>query len=111
MALHVNDLRPGDRVVLNCSASRVMAKREAQFEGIFQTIEEAMARGTYDAVLLPGATAEFLSRGAFARFLLQRNAIGPMDLVGAFRIEPDGALREEEGRRITIEMRMRMGQG
>jgi hypothetical protein len=108
MPLHINDLQLGDRVVLNCGASRVMAKREAQFEGIFQTIGEAMSRDSRDGILLPGASAEFLAGGAFARFLFQA---GPTDLVGAFRIEPDGALREEEGRRITIEMRVRMGQG
>lgn len=133
MPLHVNDLQPGDRVMLNCGASKVMAKREAQFEGIFQTIEEAMQREASDragSILLPGASAEFLAGGAFARFLFQRsndltvrfrrpdgsrvevsNPAGTMDLVGAFRIEPDGALREEQGRRITIERRVRMGQG
>lgn len=111
MPLAITDLHAGDRVVLNCAQARVTQKREAIFEGVFASVNDAMHRGGYTAIALPGGrpTEEFLNGGAWARFLMQ--SCEGVDLVGAFRIEPDGALREEEGRRITIERRVRMGQG
>lgn len=131
MPLSVMDMQPGDRVVLNCPSSRVMPKREAQFEGIFKSIEDAIQRGETTALVMGESTAAFLSSGkAWARFLFQRvngpevnirhangsktelpTYNGATDLIGAFTVEPDGALRDEEGRRITIERRIRMGQG
>jgi hypothetical protein len=112
MPVPVADLKPGDRVVLNCPKSRVMQKREAQFEGIFSSIEDALARG--DAMLMGTSTMGFLSGRAWARFLFGRATDGSgidVDAVGAFVVEPDGGLREEHGMRIFIERRMRMGQG
>jgi hypothetical protein len=110
MPLSVNDLQPGDRVVLNCPKARIMRKREAQFEGIFRSSVEASERGNRRALLISKPTIEFLaSGGAWARFLMESK--GLWDVVAAFVIEPDGSMREEEGRRIFIERRMRMGQG
>jgi len=134
MPLKVTDLKPGDRVLLNCPKSRVTAKREAVFEGIFASLSEAQERtGTVHIDLVDDTAFAFLSHGkTWARFLFQR--VGPgecvnlrradgsitalglapgcsTDLVGAFLVEPDGSLREEEGRRIFIERRITAGQG
>jgi hypothetical protein len=109
MPLNIADLKVGDRVILNCPKS-ARPKRAAQFEGIYYSIQEAM--GNFDAVLLPGGTAEFLSNAqlGWAAFLMQTQ--GGFSLRGAFRVEADGGLREEEGRRIFIERRIgRVGVG
>ena len=133
MPVSVTDLKPGDRVVLNCPKARGQAKREAVFQGIFRSVAEAMAsEPSIDAMIMMPQTEAFLSQGtAWARFLLQTisgpmqileypggGAIkgmpshdGPTALMAAFLIEPDGGLREEEGRRIFIERRVVMGQG
>ncbi len=133
MPIAITDLTPGDRVVLNCPKARGgQTHREAQFEGIFTSIDEAMRKTEIGMLLMGPSTAEFLSTGqAWARFLLQTvsgptrvleypgggavrglpDFAGSTVLTAAFRIEPDGSLREEEGRRIFIERRLRMGQG
>jgi hypothetical protein len=128
MPLHVNDLQPGDRVVLNCAAGRGRTKREARFQGIFSNYKDALQG---KPVLMRTADEEFLACAEpIATFLLQRadrcqlleypgggplqgipEFDGERELLGFFRVEPDGALREQQGRRITIEMRVRMGQG
>jgi len=132
MPVSVADLKPGDRVVLNCPKARGQAKREAVFQGIFRSVAEAMAsEPSIDAMIMLRQTEAFLSQGpAWARFLLQTTSgpvqileypgggaikgvpyFGPTALMAAFLIEPDGGLREEEGRRIFIERRVVMGQG
>ena len=132
MPLRITDLAPGDRVILNCPKSRVAQKREAQFEGIYHSLQDAMTG--YDILLAGTSTAEFLESGGtlgWAAFLFQvsaeplvrvrnpdgsptyiPNPSGSMELRGAFVVEPDGSLREEEGRRIFIERRLgRVGVG
>lgn len=109
MPLNITDLKVGDRVILNCPKA-TKPRREAQFEGIYHSIGDAIS--SLDALVLPGATAEFLASGAlgWAGFLLQTK--GGVSLHAGFRIEPDGGLREEEGRRIFIERRVgRVGVG
>jgi hypothetical protein len=109
MPLSVNELQPGDRVVLNCPKARTMPKREAQFEGIFATLDEAQKSDLRAGMLIQQKSVTFLRGGAFARFLMGR--MDGWDCIAAFVVEPDGSMREEEGRRIFIERRMRMGQG
>jgi hypothetical protein len=130
MPLHVNDLQPGDRVVLNCAAGRGRTKCEALFDGIFENYAAA-AKIAVSVLAGPRTEAFSVENGAVARFVLQTTSgptrvfeypgggempplpdfDGESCLIAIFRIEPDGALREEQGRRITIEMRVRMGQG
>jgi hypothetical protein len=128
LSIPVTDLQPGDRVILNCPTARAGAtKREAQFECIFRSVGEAMDKNGIDALLVGPSTLEFLSAGpAWAKFLLQTST-GPAQILeypgggpvaglppfsgetalsAAFLIEPDGGLREEEGRRIFIERRL-----
>lgn len=134
MAISVVDLKPGDRVVLNCPKARgPQTKRVAEFGGIYASLEEAMLAHDYSALLTLEHTAAFIAAGGkFAKFLLQtasgQSRIleypggGPVrgfpevpagtGLILALRIEPDGGLREEEGRRIFIEQRLgRAAQG
>jgi hypothetical protein len=132
MPLKVTDLKPGDRVLLNCPKSRLMTKREAVFEGLYHSLQDAMADGPPGVLMIGKATEEFLRSGAqgWAGFLFQvtrepvlhirhpdgtfdefPNLTGEMSLRGAFVVEPDGSLREEEGRRIFIERRVVMGRG
>jgi hypothetical protein len=109
MPLNVQDLKSGDRVMLNCPTGRI-PKREAIFEGIFKSLEEAAQPDKYHQVITMCVPSEELLRtGAFARFLLGRGV--DWELVAAFRVEPDGGLREDEGRRVFIERRLPMGVG
>jgi len=63
MPLKVTDLKPGDRVLLNCPKSRVTAKREAVFEGIFASLSEAQERtGTVHIDLVDDTAFAFLSQ-------------------------------------------------
>ena len=116
MSISVLDLRPGDRVVLNCPKARIKPKREAEFEGLYNSIEELRASMVghvlYD---LPG-TASFIAGEKacrWARFLLQTEVVDgvPRQLRNGFVVDADGGLREEEGRRVFIERRVRVGQG
>jgi hypothetical protein len=129
MPVPVTDLKPGDRVLLNCPKARGQAKREAQFKGIYKSITDTLSE--YDATAIlrgPGTDALFESGQAVAGFILQTgdpatflypsgealhapHAGGTSDLTLVLRIEPDGSLREETGMRVFIERRMRMGQG
>ncbi|MEI9971102.1 MAG: hypothetical protein WDO73_03060 [Ignavibacteriota bacterium] len=83
-------------------------------------------------MILGASTSGFISSGGmWARFLLQ-TCSGPADvfeypgggviqglpqfdgetrLTAVFAIDPDGSMREEEGRRIFIERRLTMGNG
>jgi hypothetical protein len=131
MPIPVTDLKPGDRVILNCPKARRQVKREAQFSGMFESFEAASA---IDAVMIVREAAmRFISSGgpAWARFLLQTvsggNRIleypgggviqglpevnGETLLLAVFAVEPDGSMREEFGRRIFIERRLAMGKG
>jgi hypothetical protein len=132
MPIRVTDLKPGDRVVLNCPKARRNSKREAQFEGIFESMDDAMNHGgkAPDVLLMEHATEAFLAQKVWARFLLQTVSesgqvlrypggdamnlpkfAGITELSAAFLVEPDGSLREEEGRRVFIERRVFVGQG
>jgi hypothetical protein len=108
MPIKLTDLKPGDRVMLNCPKARTQPRREAIFEGIFESVAAAAADSEIMAV--GENTAAFLASGnGWARSLLQTE--GHFRLAIGFRIEPDGSLREEDGRRIFIERRLSMGQG
>lgn len=110
MPLKIQDLQPGDRVILNCPKAKTATQREAEFEGIFASVEDAVRRG--DRALLMGTTtADFLNAGnPWARFLM--GVRGGLDVVGTFVVEDDGCLRDEEGHRIFIERRLgRVGVG
>ena len=141
MSISVLDLKPGDRVILNCPKARMQTHREAQFEGIFLTMKDAIADRTKTGVVnileqrAPETEAFHANAEGrrFARFLLQstsdpnavlRTAGGDVlrlppdhvpgalvELVCAFHVEADGCLREGEGRRIFVERRVRMGHG
>jgi hypothetical protein len=135
MPVLVTDLTPGDRVMLNCPKARGnQTKRVAQFDGIFGSLDEAMtASGGVCALLTQRDTEAFIAAGGrFAKFLLQTAAESTpileypgggairglpelpagTQLIAAFVIEPDGSLRDEEGRRIYIEQRLgRAAQG
>jgi hypothetical protein len=112
MPLRITDLQPGDRVVLNCPKSRVSVKREAVFEGIFESLDQTISKertGGRAAYLAGSATAEFLGSRPWARFLMQSRS--GVDLIGAFAIQDDGTLKDEEGRSIFIERRVFVGVG
>jgi hypothetical protein len=112
MPFKITDLTPGDRVILNCPKSRVATHRQAQFEGIFQSLEDAMRREAAEgrlAYLAGSATAEFLNSRPWARFLMQSRS--SVELIGAFAVQPDGTLKDEEGRSIFIERRVFVGVG
>ncbi len=132
MPLKITDLQPGDRVILNCPKARVSRQREAQFEGLFRSVAEAMTKIGDGALIMGPETAKFLEEGGlWAAFLLQTrtdpvvrlrhvdgshddipNLGGEIALRAAFVVEPDGSLREEEGRRVFIERRLgRVGVG
>jgi hypothetical protein len=111
MSLRVEDLAPGDRVVLNCPSSRLMRKRDAIFEGVFDDMSNRV--GDRSAALMGAATYQFLDGKRWARFMFSRFNEGKLDfdVLGAFVVEPAGGLRDENGVRIFIERKMRMGQG
>lgn len=133
MSIDVRELQPGERVVLNCPKARNYSKKEAQFEGLFDTAEAAMEDGSIikDQLIQRGTDAFMATPGQWARFLLQSVPAGadtilrtpdgqalplsrtglPRQLYGVFIVEADGGLREEEGRRIFIERRLHVGHG
>ena len=105
MPIAIHDLSPGDRVVLNCPKARVMQKREAQFEGVFRSFTEAAPASTH-SVTISEPSPSYVARGVsgWARFLMGR--VGRADIIGVFAVEPDGGLREDEGRRVFVERRL-----
>jgi hypothetical protein len=106
MSLKVTELKRGDRVVLNCPKGRI-PKRKADFLGIFRSLEEAI-NATPGLILAVDATvADFLEKGerGWAGFLLGVSPCGT-ELRGAFIVEPDGSMREQEGRSVFIEQRL-----
>lgn len=112
MSLRVDDLAPGDRVILNCPSSRIMRKRDAIFEGVFENMSDQV--GDRSAALMSPATYKFLEGKRWARFMFSRHCNeGPLDfdVMGAFAVDADGGLRDQTGVRLFIERRMRMGQG
>jgi hypothetical protein len=133
MPLKVTELQPGDRVVLNCPKARGNQKREAQFKGIYHSIDDAMKADNCDVLAMGPMTEKFLSSGGrrWAAFLLQTTTgpgqlmtypggdpvaglppfPGATRLTAAFVVEPDGGMREEQGRRVFIERRLVMGHG
>jgi hypothetical protein len=122
------DLRPGDRVILNCPKSKVATHRQAEFIGVFKTLGEALDKEPGTALLVDVGTLEFIKSGKgglWAGFVFQTssdptvrirrgdgtydeflNPTGRMEMRGAYVVEADGSLREEEGRRIFIERRV-----
>jgi hypothetical protein len=107
--MKVTDLKPGDRVMLNCPKA-AKTHRQAIFQGIYRSVEEAMSAGNESALLVGAETEKFLREGgSWARFLLQ--TLDGVSLGAAFVVETDGSLREEMGRRIFIERRLTMGRG
>jgi NADPH:quinone reductase-like Zn-dependent oxidoreductase len=115
LPIHVNDLKPGDRVVLNCPKSQRDSKREAIFKGVYASHAAAIAELAFTH---PGGMKIYTppsiltQRLPVAAFLLQSADRAGMVLVwGAFTVQPDGSLREDQGLRVFIEQRVRMGQG
>lgn len=135
MSIDVRDLRPGERVVLNCPKAKGAQKREAQFEGIFERYADAMNDpwSSERSLLIQRHTVAFSrTQGPWSRFLLQTSERGSdvvmrtpggdalhppgsadaeTRLMAVFAVEPDGGLREEEGRRIFIERRVQVNYG
>ncbi len=111
MSLRIDDLAPGDRVILNCPSSRIMKKREAIFEGVFEDMADQV--GDRSAALMSPATYKFLEGKRWARFMFSHSEEGPLnfDIMGAFAVDRDGGLRDQNGVRLFIERKMRMGQG
>lgn len=114
MPLLVADLKLNDRVLLNCPKSQIATHRQAVFQGVFESLPEAMAeslrRGSIGIEYLPcSATPEFLNGRHWARFLM--GTLGNTELIGAFAIQPDGTLKDETGRSIFIERRVFAGAG
>ena len=105
--ISVRDLKPGDRVILNCPKSRATQRHMARFEGIFDA-PDAMASERY-LLLMSAGTLAFISAGPWAAFFLRRG--GVEDTFFAFRVEEDGALREEEGKRVVVERRVTVAVG
>jgi hypothetical protein len=103
MPIKVTELQAGDRVVLNCPKSRVTVKRNAEFEACYRTVDEMVEK--HDATLITKATVEFLkSGGLWASFLFSSN--DAIDLRCGFRVEPDGTMRDDEGRLVYVERRL-----
>lgn len=103
MPIRVTDLKPGDRVVLNCPMARV-PHRTAQFEGVYPSAAEAartVAAG-HDLTILAGK--EFPAEGRHAVFLL--STVGSQELRGSFAVTPDGNLQDDDGRTIYVEQRL-----
>jgi hypothetical protein len=115
MSLRIDELAPGDRVILNCPSSRIMKKRDAVFEGVFNTLEAAMDAGEQPLHVAHRRTFEFLKGERVARFLFRRGDTTEggiaFDIMGAFAVDRDGGLHDENGVRLFIERKMRMGQG
>ena len=113
MSLRVDELAPGDRVILNCPSSALMRKREAQFEGVYATLAEAIDDAEHLAHFMKASTRAFLEGQRIARFLFRRGAEGGIafDIMGVFAVDNDGGLRDQTGKRLFIERKMRMGQG
>jgi|SRR5579863_151170 len=110
MPLTITDLKPGDRVVLNCPKARTAQHKEAQFEGVFRSFQEMIKVGTADLTVISEPTVEYLqSERLWARFRMFTGA--SWELLAGFAVNPDGSLRDDEGRRITIERRSRMQAG
>ena len=121
MPVNVRDLKPGDRVMLNCPKARYKARREAEFQKIY-TPAELRELTDGDGGLLVIGHLDFNSE--YAVFLLtvavgegyalvdgnSRMAIpNPPGTVlrhmCAMRIT-DGTLKDDEGRTVFIEQRL-----
>jgi hypothetical protein len=83
-----------------------MVKRVAEFEGCYGSVDDVMAKHGEVAVIVGSGTIEFLKSGdgLWAGFLFGSSEWG--DFRAAFKVEPDGSLRDEEGRRIYVERRL-----
>lgn len=115
-------------MILNCPKSKVATHRQAEFIGVFKKLEEALDKEPGTALLVDVGTLEFIKSGKdgpWAGFIFQTssdpvvrirnpngsysefpNPAGKFDLRGAFVVEADGSLREEDGRRVFIERRV-----
>lgn len=122
--ISVFELRPGDRVILNCPKARRITKRQAEFVGLFEG-EMALAAGN-DLVVgrfRPGnhIWAKFLMQTATGGQIVEYPGGGAVAgvppfagvtaLFAGFVVEQDGGMREEDGRRVFIEQRFRAGAG
>lgn len=109
MPVSIDSLAPGDRVVLNCPAARVDKKRPAEFEGVFAHAEDCGRRPGRGLTIVDDTTREYVRKAEkrgerFARFLMETR--GEVEICAVFVVEPDGALRDDEDRRIWIERRL-----
>jgi hypothetical protein len=112
MAIPVTDLAPGDRVILNCPKARI-PKRQAQFQGLYNSTLEMIdaafpADGDRLAIFADPIPPD--EGQEWAAFLFW--ASDSQEMRGAFAVQPDGNLLDEEGRKIYVEQRLgRANQG
>lgn len=103
--IDVNQLNPGDRVVINSPRQGVAKRAMVEFDGIFATAYEAIAHVMAHSALVGVDTTGDLN-GPFANFRFNTG------LCAAFRVEPDGSMRDDMGRAVYVEEclgRARMG--
>jgi hypothetical protein len=135
MGVQTSELKPGDRVVLNCPHARITAKRDAIFEGIFG-FEDAIKRLMADLVADPSRSIDLshvsqeLRDASFAVFLFSTFPAGavvrevkrdqrgepftlpsPVEQRMLLRVLPGGRLMDEEHRPVYVESVTRMGFG
>jgi hypothetical protein len=123
MPVRIEDLRPGDRVILNCPKARRLPRREVEFCGVItpdeaiERINRSVVRDFDDAAMDRQARyAEFLfgfagpdQAVAFVQRDGRRHLIPPGRPTRhccALRIADDGTLKDDEGRTVFIERRV-----
>lgn len=102
--IDVNQLKPGDRVVLNSPQRGVARRCMVEFDGIFTTAAEAIAHASQAGIVQLDTTGDLA--GPFAGFIFDAH------LRAAFHIEPDGSMLDDAGRAVYVEQRLgRVGMG
>jgi hypothetical protein len=98
-------LRPGDVVELTCPKARREKVRRAVFEGLSMDPPRPPGDGP---TIYSGIRWEWLERergyGLWAMFELDRR--GDDVLRAAFKVEEDGAMRDDQDRRVTVSRRL-----
>lgn len=105
MSLLIEQLAPGDRVILNCPKCN-LTHREAEFLGLYASFKAVTQAFEYLA-METNYTRTFINESRDCSFaVFQTGALGPScTLIMAMRVDPDGRMTEEEGRRVIIERR------
>jgi hypothetical protein len=121
MPVNVRDLKPGDRVMLNCPKARYKARREAEFQKIYTPAElREKTRGDrgllvvgnldphseYAVFLLTVAVGEgYALVDGNSRLHIPNPPGAVLRHSCAMRIT-DGTLKDDEGRTVFIEQRL-----